>query len=316
MLKNLLHLKTLRGKIFTGFYFYSVLSFLVAALSFGTFREMEDIDKAVDKINELYQYTLRMERSGEKFLVYEVFNEDFHAKGKSDVLNEQVRLKRRIQDLSEEIQNAKGKWKLNYANELTKFDSLLVEYDTVFRLMVRDVKYKGMKGYGLLGRMQSYIAELEVSPYIDRELLLEIRNEQKDYLIKGDTTYFYQARRILKQLMEQVQENPRISANKKERLLEVLRYYNGTFLTMVDIDIRIGVKSQEKGWVMLLSGVSKELNELVSSVNNQASIQKEALYSRIRFGVVAATTIAVILLLVLSVSFNIVLKREEETEDD
>ncbi|MEH0156843.1 hypothetical protein V6R21_22130 [Limibacter armeniacum] len=305
VIEKLLKPRTLKEKIFSGFYIYSVLSFFVAFTSFNTFREMEDTDKAVMKINQLYNLTLNMARYGEQFLAYETTNEEFFAKGKSDILNQQFQHLKKVRAMSDEIQQAKGNWKLYYAKELVRFDSLLNTYDETFKEIISSIKYKGFKDYGLLGYMNEQVKLLEASRYIDKELLMKLRNQEKDYMIRGGTSYLYEVRRLSGEIKMKLEANPQVPEEEKFELKEDLRRYNSIFLKVVEEDMKVGYK-MNKGLVPDLVRLTEEISELVTQINEEASGRKDSLYDLIRMGIVSATTISVVLLLVLSVSFNLI----------
>ncbi|GAA4819684.1 hypothetical protein GCM10023331_00100 [Algivirga pacifica] len=269
---------------------------------------MEDTDRAASTINQLYAYTLNMAHYGEQFLAYETTNEHFFKTGSSDILNQQFSYLKKVKKLSTDIQSSKGKWKHSYQTELVQFDQLIATYERTYTEIIKSIKYKGFMDYGLLGHMKEQINYLEESSYINKEYLLLMQHQEKEYLIRGNKEHLYNTRSYAARIKRELNQNPNISMGEKIRLTEHLRRYNSAFLQVVEEDLKVGYK-MNKGLVPRIQQLTKDIGHLVTAINEQAKSKKNDLYDKARVGVVTATTISVILLLILSVSFNIILKR-------
>lgn len=304
------HLKTGKQRIFVAFFLYSMVSLGVSVVSFSLFRQLEDLERVTEGINQFYVNTLRGIKTGQDFFVHEVTNDEFYQFGRSGILNEHHRLFKDVNEQRKTLLQEKKMIKLVGNEPLKVLDSLIEDYLTTFHGIVIKIKTKGFKQFGLVGQMREYAHKLEDYPLIDRVNLLQIRRLEKDYLLRQDTSYMYRLIDESSELRNHIRNHPAISASDKDDLRYWLSRYDDLFLEIVQLDLEVGQKDRT-GLSQQLYLRSQRINEIVRDFNAQATARYKQIFQNFQIVTVVVVTISVILTLLLSLGFKHVISVEE-----
>ncbi len=315
----MIKLNTVKERILAAFFVYSTISFAVSTTSFLLFRNMENIDKATSEVNKLYNQTLNGLRIGQEFFAYEIYESEFYVTGLSETLTEHNDILQEVSDQVLFIREDRGIDDLEMTDDLTKLAAFLQSYRNIYDQIVLKLKRKGFKEYGLIGDMRRKIHDVEEELTDELELVLLLRRNEKDYLLRKDTTYYSRVAELSNEISQVVLKKSRLSDYKKRLIANQLQEYNDDFREVITIDFELGFHSSSLSSLGDFSKLKKkisEISELVAAINAKAEKRKFELNTSIQTVLVSIVTLSVILTLFLSLSFKFVLEDDPDKIED
>ncbi|MCU0447750.1 MAG: SpoIIE family protein phosphatase [Microscillaceae bacterium] len=269
------YLKTIRAKLLFTFVCFLVLTggfMLITDYWFeAQERKIQNILQLIEDINNNLQTTKRLEYV---FLNDEVINEQFYQSGLSQVL---IKRREKIEQIKKDFIRLEGFKSLQSAEiqqDISFFKQKFAEYEEVFAEMVKLIKMRGFKGYGLEGRMRNYIHNLE-NTQVSMVKLLTIRRHEKDFILRKQKDY-------LRKWTESVESLRQDLAGQKEPLLYLAQYAQN-FQQLAQIEEKIGFSDNE-GLKRQLTSIN-QLNEdkiqhitsLIEAEVNSIKLQNEGI---------------------------------------
>lgn len=141
---------------------------------------------------------------------------------------------------------------------------LINDYERIFKSLVKTVKERGFKDYGVEGQMREKIHKIENSPFeYDKAKLLMIRRHEKDYILRKQPHYIEKLKKAVDELKDELLE--KIGENEEtQEFLKLLDQYKNDFLSLVELEQKIGFRNQE--------GLEKDLSDVADQLQGRLDI--------------------------------------------
>jgi PAS domain S-box-containing protein len=197
---------------------------------------------------------------------------------------------------------------------LIKKDLMLVadkleNYRKDYEELLLKIQKRGFRDNGLEGSMRKFIHEAEAyQNSIDMVQLLTVRRNEKDYILRKDTSYIRKLENNLRLLHASVSESKLLNVREKIHLEKLLKCYLQTFQEYVKTDNEIGI-DQGEGLIRKLKTDNEILEKIIGNVlaNADQCEKKERSNNILIFSTTA--TLAILLSVLLSFYLSSVLTR-------
>jgi PAS domain S-box-containing protein len=246
-------------------------SFLIMSYFFKKTEQADRIHKITDNI------TIQMlnARIAEKnFILRDLQNEKFYKAGFSNNLLAHQRF-------TENTQEKIGyliEWRpANDRKGVDRLMQLVNEYSNIFNELVDTYQKIGFKDWGLLGQWRQAIHEIErqitqMNRTDMHESLLQLRRQEKDYLLRGDEKYLEDIRNQIITLRKEILKIP---SRKATKISEELTTYENAFGKFVMLQKKVG-RTDDEG----LQGQFNEVIERMETVVGQIMTESKSDYER------------------------------------
>ena len=223
-------------------------------------------------------------------LRFESVNQQFYETGQSDMVRERDSLWNLMTVRNTELRGEMEGNEFLIDYQFHQIDSLLNDYSTTFRQLLRKINERGFKDFGQEGIMRSFAHQLETSNVIPLTEYLMLRRHEKDFLLRKESRYVDE----FNELCDHV-----ASAEEMSRAdMILLNNYRMAFNKLADLNYQIGITPSD-GLLGLLSkktqAVSRHLEEL--TVLSQARIEQFTRRSMIVFSITSIITVALSVIL-------------------
>ncbi|HMP98141.1 MAG TPA: hypothetical protein PKC24_00080 [Cyclobacteriaceae bacterium] len=178
--------KDTKGKIV---YSLSLLMMIFIILSFVAFSQLEkteQIRKVDESIEKLLLLNLELFKNDVDFFDFDLNNKAFFETGSSKFLLKHDSILTAARTLINSVEDEES---FGIDPALWHIDSVLIAYDSVFKLLVEKHKVRGYKGYGIEGELRDIAHEIEDKKAINQSDLQNLRRYEKNYLIRDDAAY-------------------------------------------------------------------------------------------------------------------------------
>jgi len=245
----------------------------------GTSNQIRITDEGIEN-----EHTLSLEifKTDVDFLESELNNEEFYKTGKNIYLARHDSLIQQIQNLFKQPQD----------EETTKV--LLNKYDSAFKEMIKKIRLRGSKDWGIEGSMRTSAHELEDRKLIPEVDLLMLRRHEKDYLLRAEKTNVDQFDALIHTLK---------SNYKAPQTVELLDSYSSSFHALVNISEVIGLETQGnlKG---KLNGLTKQLISSIEDLDQKADYETFRSYKNgmifLSIGVIGGAILCISLVILIA----------------
>ncbi len=160
---------------------------------------------------------------------------------------------------------------INLERQLTEISHLYTLQTKQMKRLLKLVKERGYKNFGVEGQMRNYAHELEQQAKVSTIELLSLRRLEKDYLLRGELAY----QQRFNFLMEEV-----LAAKRLPETQALLVNYATAFNRYVVLDNQIGIK-QNAGICAQIEGQTRAINAVIQQVQqsalNQVSVARNEL---------------------------------------
>ena len=289
------------SKIFTGFI---VLICFILAMGIFTLSRIADLtDNSIPLLmlnEEIYQNTLEMTSAESNYLLYDLVNPDYFETSNSEYLNDYnesyTLLTNNIKKMTDHSA-IKGDPEL--VSILSEIETSTKSYYNTFSQVASKNLEKGFSDFGITGEFRNAVHDLEdaLKLYPNQMklemLVLEIRRNEKDYLLRNDPKYIARVNSSLDKLKSAI-ENSSIAA--KDDLYKLLTQYKSKFTALTNVDAEIG-RSASEGLTAQYLKSSSSIGPLIDSLNlklNELINKKVKSLSTILISAVAVAMIAAI----------------------
>jgi signal transduction histidine kinase/ActR/RegA family two-component response regulator len=151
---------------------------------------------------------------------------------------------------------------------------------------------KGFRDFGAEGRMRQFAHQLEESELVPELEILRLRRLEKDYLLRGDSSYWLKFNQAIDRLIEQ-------SASRADAL-ETLQNYKTSFNSLVFYSARLGITRQ--------SGLYSEITQMMNQghdhfllIDELRSLEIDGVLRRFNMILLSVSLIFIVLVVLLSV---------------
>lgn len=276
------------------FVFFSVLIIIPINSLFE--KKKDKINLVVSEINSLNLQLLRLFKSSNDFIFIEPVNQIFFISGRSNFLDERQVLNTLIEDKFYEIQSLGRSESFFYEKELSDLKNEYENYNLIFDSLVYLTYKHGYSNFGIEGEMIDYADALEKSGKLDKMQLLQIRRNEKDYLLKRDKFYIENFDRLSNGLISYIRRSPKFTKEERSRQIDLLNDYKSSFHTLVEIKNKIDSDLKYK-----LNQKSSLLDSKLASLTINASLTKHVMEKNLRFFYIVFVILSVAVSVLISI---------------
>ncbi|TLX78307.1 methyl-accepting chemotaxis protein [Labilibacter sediminis] len=248
---------------------------ITGMISFLTFQKIQILRENSQDIHQIEANSLKLRKHEKDFLSREIINPDFFETGSSKYLVKFDDDLAKINSLLTALEGASIIKSNNLTQQVIDMHDIFSQYQTSFKVIVKDVTEKGFKDWGLVGDLRQSVKRIEASindnnlPDSFKAAMLMLRRNEKDYFIRKDLAYQDKLLSNSKKLQVLVQKSSSISSGLRKEILLLLDNYVSNFNTVVELDREIGLSESEGHMGDMRAAVHQiepSVNELSSKV--------------------------------------------------
>jgi len=290
--------KTFKNKLLLTYLIFTLIIGITAGLGYYFFNKGNNVTEIADRIFRLMIDTQKAIRAGQDFLQYEAHADAFLRNGESTYLQLHENTLYYIFEDFKEIENTPDIEKFGFMEELAIASSALVEYHGLFDQFVLKIKERGFRDYGLEGKMRQYAHQLEAMPFINKEMLLQIRRWEKDYFSRQDSVYIASFHKEIAKLETAVSKLP---TDQKRFAQPVLSEYKNTFHKIVALDTELGLKTGTGLSNQLRTNII-QIEESVGIVMDKAGMSRQTNNEKLQITLSRVLVFTIVISIILSYS--------------
>jgi PAS domain S-box-containing protein len=271
--------KTLRNTLLIWFLGFSVVLILVfIAFNALYIHQKSRITNVIGQIYELHLDVQKDFNITDVFFTYEVSNLSFFNTGNSALLEEHDR---RLQEINATLELLRNSSMVRRMDVLESVDSLATDFEhyvTYVDHIVQLTLVRGFKDYGIVGKMRTFVHQLERFDELDQVLILNLRRHEKDYIIRNEQQYVTRLNGLGARFREIIGKDPGILQYRKDSIVNILDNYLREFNNLVAIDRQIGLRNPESGAKSQLDELEINIEKRFNHVINTAESRKTVLF--------------------------------------
>jgi len=209
--------------------------------------------------------------------------------------------------------NAIDLTKISDAGTREKFNQLrndLHNYNDTYTLYLKKIKERGFRDYGLEGTMRKYIHDAERYKYpMDMmTLLLMIRRNEKDYILRKDTSYIPLHSNNVNVLINKIDSDPSMSDSLKKEMEFLINNYRFYFNKWIVVDREIGI-DQGIGLSEQLKKYNVGFRDTIRKIIDEVNVETIKLGHINQIVLFTTISISIMLSILLSIFFSSVLTK-------
>lgn len=233
--------KTLRHKLLFWFLLFLSTNFIIIFINLSYLNQREQVAEVLHLLEESHGFLLEDYKNHLNFFTQETKNKVFFEFGASASIDSHKRLFVNIKDNFNAIKDHKFVDDFGLNNDLLQLEKNLELYDTIFFELVGLVQKRGFKDYNVIGEIRKSAHLLEVETGIDQIKLLQLRRNEKDFLLRYENIYLSRHNAIANGIRREVNAAVSMPEASRTRLLEYLDKYLADFKKLVLLDGEIGL---------------------------------------------------------------------------
>ena len=225
--------------MFYSFLFFSSISIVAVTINVIYFNKKEKISHYINNLDEINVLCLLNFKIQQEFLNYEKFNPIYFKTNKSFILEKNAMLKKMV--LNKCLLIKKNDLEISDNFSINKIYNLYLLNSKIFNEVVKNIKQRGYKDFGVEGSMRKYAHELMNNEKdLKQIIILSLRRNEKDFIIRKELQYVVKFNELINELKFDILDNTKISTNRKEYLLSIVSNYDLAFKKLVSIELKLG----------------------------------------------------------------------------
>jgi methyl-accepting chemotaxis protein WspA len=254
-----------------------VMSFSATEYFLGQSDAANGLRWSVDKIHGQF---LEARRAETEFVLRDLKDKDFYERGQSGNLAKHEAL---MASVSRELEELRGMASGRQKALMAEVPTLLKAYEDDFLKLVAAYRERGYKDWGVEGEWRKAIHDVEQHlPKGANGALqvdyLQLRRDEKDYLLRGEDQYVEAVHADLKKLATVIKSSPDAAS---AQLLEDVNLYERLFQKYQTIEERVG-KTEETG--LRGEAARAALEPFLDGISGQAVVDSEAARRKVTAG--------------------------------
>jgi methyl-accepting chemotaxis protein WspA len=243
---------------------------------------------SVDGIQNRYLEARAVESD---FLLRDLKDGDFYERGQSKNLAKHEAL---MASLSRELEGLRGVASGRQKALMTEVPTLLKAHEDEFLKLVAGYREKGYKDWGIEGEWRKAIHDVEEHlPKREKGVLqvdyLQLRRDEKDYLLRGEARYVEAVRADLKTLGADIKAS---HDGASAQLLEDVNLYERLFQKYQAVEEKVG-KTEETGFRGEAMRAAQQVVPALGEISSQAVADSEAARQKMTAGSAMVVVIGV-----------------------
>ncbi|MBC7485414.1 MAG: PAS domain S-box protein [Cytophagaceae bacterium] len=254
---------TLRTKLLLIFSVFTLITTIVSVYCYSIYQARERSSEFKNMIHSNSSKILLLSKIRMQFLLYDAKNNFFYKTSENEYLQKNDQLFETIDLELDEL--SKNNNNIIPEQNLIKLKSELKEYQKDYNFFVLKLHERGFRDFGLEGQMRKYIHDVETyQDSINMVLLLTVRRNEKDYILRKDENYISLHTLNTDVLREEILNDAHLSEQGKWSIVSLLDQYKTCFDKWVIVDKELGL-DQGNG----LSQKMKKHDEAFETITNQ-----------------------------------------------
>lgn len=293
-------IRKIRTKLGLAFGLVLIFSLLVSSWAIFSIFKIIDYNDVVSHINRINNYRLELRRAEKNFLLRDVTKPSLFEKGESPYLNLFRTNENTMHGLMDSLSHNEYFESLGIAQEFKDTEISLKEYSDAFYVLVEKVKKRGFKDWGDEGELRKAIHTVEKDNVADRELILDLRKNEKDFFLRKDLQYVGKFDDGIEALKNSV------STKKKENFEDALKniaIYREKFHQIAEAEKAIGLNEKE-GLLAHLQTACDKLDPIAIKLGEVAGLKVSEVVKRTIWMIVVAVLVQLGLGVVLAIGFS------------
>lgn len=234
MLSLSFKLNTISKRLFFSFGMLLISLVIISLLSLLFQRKTRSIHAIGHAIDNQRVLIIQLIKTDLDFLRFETVNQEFFASQKSLLLDSRFNLAEAIWTHNDSLRKSMLRHDFLIEDHFNQTDSLLHAYHATFHQLIKRIKKRGYKDYGLEGTMREYAHALEnKESRIPLATLLMLRRHEKDFFLRKEEKYVQLFNVLADSLTKDLYAHKKIHA--------ILHDYQLAFNNLVELDRQIGI---------------------------------------------------------------------------
>ncbi|MBT30472.1 MAG: hypothetical protein CMO01_12505 [Thalassobius sp.] len=277
----------IKNQLISGFFIFISLLALIIIVSFYFLSEVNEIRFLSEKIQKADINRITLHNHHLFFMENEVLDSNLYIqKSQYASLKEQgEKYEQLVSDLNAIIKN-KEVSSLEITSELNEISIGIEAGSETFHAIVEKQIEKGFKNWGVIGEMRQHAHFLESRKLIPENLLLSLRRNEKDYLLRKEKAYQDKLLALSNKIINNLPPNSEAAS--------VLTSYIASFNKVVVIDEALGDFSSKKGLKYELLNIIQKNNETFESIIDKAEASQNEIVNTLKYIYIVFSVVIVI----------------------
>lgn len=294
---RLVRFSNFRQRLLFWFILFLSSNLVVIALAMSYLQKRDKIAQTVNAIEVANGVFLESMLAQQYFFSYETKNALFFQTSESDYLDKYSILKDSAFALMNQVDQIYPAFHLGQ-----EVDSLVNEFeriDSIFQVLVLNVRQRGYKDFSLEGQMRAEAHWLEGITEIPIASILSLRRHEKDYIIRNELGYAQKLNELAEALKRELRLQVKISSLRRDTIITRLTTYQNKFNELVALDRLSGIKDNtaRKGE---LDYRIQEVEEHYATLIQKADSRKKQLFIQLNTQLISVLAILLIGSIILS----------------
>jgi len=272
----------IRTKLLTIFLLYIVLLILTFFFNVYFNNQRSQLYKFDNGMNRLYLSLLEQLDQMHEFFEIEIKNQEFFVQNKSKkTVNQSREFLESSISLVEQLKKNRVIKDSAIDAEFHVVKKNLKSFDSIFAYCVNNIARRGYTDFGIEGRMRYHAHLLEKNELINKTLLLTLRRNEKDYIMRGDSVYIQQFFQSMIALRKDFDSNKGMKKSQKDSVIVQMEYYQLYFKELVSLDRLIGLR-WNTGLKKMLNQEKSELIQSYLKLKTEAAKHNDLISKKLR----------------------------------
>lgn len=297
-------LSTIRVRLLFIFLLFTLILSLVTVTFYKVYEEGEADSKLKDVIHSLSSRILLLNNYELQFVQNDLKNNKFFQTGESyNVTMHREMMAGILHDLDALDLN-----KIHNPATIEKLNQLrndLYNYKDTYTIYLQKIRERGFRDYGLEGTMRKYIHDAEHYKYpLDMmALLLMIRRNEKDYILRKDPSYIPLLSNNVDVLLNKINSDSTMADTLRVELIGLINNYRFYFNKWVGLDKEIGI-DQGVGLSERLKKYNTSFRETISKIIDETNAATAKLGHINQIILFTTIGVSILLSILLSIFFS------------
>jgi len=273
----------IKYKLFIAFITISIFSLLFILVNTWLFKKRDDISQQLNILEETQMLSLEEYKLQQEFFLHESNNLEFYKTGESLILNKHRKVAKKIIKNINNLMNSEETRLLFEPNFLSSLAIEQNNYCNIFEEVVKEIKLKGFKDFGIEGEMRNFAHALMEIKGLDQAKILMLRRHEKDFIIRKETSYIVQFNSVINNLKSEVENNSKLSTFQKIKLDSIINGYALAFIKLVNSNNNLIGSDNKPGLIFKLSNQHNVIIDSIAKNKFKAASQMNNIFKNLLF---------------------------------
>jgi len=296
-------MRTIRSKLLVVYLLFTCIALATSFYCYSIYTKREHNAEVKDLIHLVSSEILMLNKLEMQFIVFDAKNSAFYKGSESTYIDKHKKLLIKInKHLKQLDQEGITDEKIN--KYLYQLKIQLIQYNNDYLNYVAKIKERGFRDDGIEGAMRKYIHDIEnfYKKAMNESLLLTIRRNEKDYILRKDTVYITKHKNNVILFREKINNDNELADAEKKLYTDWLDHYYVLFTKWVLIDQEIGI-DQGIGLTSKINAHNTNFENIIRTINLESDQNDLKLSSDNKSILITSIFVSVMLSIILSVLF-------------